>query len=129
MPSDEERLAVRASCSRWLSGHREQSMTSRLTQLAAMTEADDRPDIYGKGSAVQALERRVADLLGKPAARFVIKGVIAQQAALRAWADQRGIATVALHPLKNRSQLLRAGPTSRASSSSPVSLAMPCNIC
>jgi threonine aldolase len=99
--SDEERLKMRASCTRWLSGHGEQSMRSRLTGLAAMPEADGSPDIYGKGDAVQTLEHRVADLLGKPAARFVIKGVIAQQAALRAWSDDRRIPTVALHPLSH----------------------------
>ena len=76
-------------------------MRSRLTQLAAMPEADGRADVYGKGEPVQALEHRVAELLGKPAARFVIKGVIAQQAALRVWSDDRRLSTVALHPLSH----------------------------
>lgn len=101
MPTDEERASVRTTCTRWLSGHGERSMRSWLTHLAAMPEADGGPDVYGAGEPVRALERRVTDLLGKPAARFVIKGVIAQQAALRAWADDRGLATVALHPLSH----------------------------
>ena len=76
-------------------------MRSWLTRLAAMAEADGQPDIYGAGGPVQSLEHRVADLLGKPAARFVIKGVIAQQAALRAWTDDQRVSTVALHPLSH----------------------------
>ncbi len=47
---------------------------------------------------MQLLERRVAQLLEMPAATFVIKGVIAQQAALRTWCERRQRMTVALHP-------------------------------
>ena len=101
MLSDEERVRIAASCSRWLNGHGVQSMRSWLIQLADRPEAEGRPDIYGKGEHIQTLERRVAELLGKPASRFVIKGVIAQQAALRAWSDLRRRSTVALHPLSH----------------------------
>lgn len=66
-----------------------------------MPEADDRPDEYGAGGPVGALERQVAGMLGKPAARFVIKGVIAQQAALRLCAEDPRLWTVALHPLSH----------------------------
>lgn len=76
-------------------------MQARLTELSAMPEAEGRPDMYGAGEPVGALEARVAKLLGKPTARFVIKGVIAQQAALRTWADDRRLGTVALHPLSH----------------------------
>ena len=101
MPTDEERQAVRASCARRLSGNDQPAMRAWLTELAARPEADGRPDMYGSGGPVQILERRVAELLGKPQARFVIKGVIAQQAALRTWAEQRHVPTVALHPLSH----------------------------
>lgn len=100
--TQEERLEVRARCSRWLSNHGHHlTMREWLTDLAAMPGADGRPDVYGAGEAVHALERDVAELLGKPAGRFVIKGMIAQQATLRAWTDQRGFPTVALHPLSH----------------------------
>ena len=101
MPTKDEREEMRAACARRLSGNDHLSMRDWLTRLAAMPEADGRPDVYGSGAPVQALEHRVADLLGKPAARFVVKGVIAQQAALRAWTDDRGVSTVALHPLSH----------------------------
>lgn len=73
-------------------------MRQWLTSLATMPESDEYPDLYGVGSPVRELENRVAKLLDKPAARFVVKGVIAQQAALRSWTDATGIATVGLHP-------------------------------
>lgn len=73
-------------------------MRQWLADLAAVDAADGHPDRYGEGAVVQALEEQVAGLLGMPAAVFVIRGVIAQQAALRAWTDRTGVPTVALHP-------------------------------
>lgn len=48
--------------------------------------------------AVPRLERRVAELLGKPAATLFPSGTMAQQVAMRIHADVRGIRTVAFHP-------------------------------
>jgi threonine aldolase len=77
-------------------------MRERLLALAARPEADaEEPDVYGEGGPVAELERRVAELLGMPAAKWVPKGVIAQQAALRAWTQRSGRSTVALHPLSH----------------------------
>jgi threonine aldolase len=59
---------------------------------------DERPDIYGDG-VVALLERRVADLLGKPAAAYFPTGTMAQQVALRCWALETGSDVVATHPL------------------------------
>ncbi|MGW1892040.1 threonine aldolase family protein [Streptomyces sp. NPDC002004] len=73
--------------------------------LAALTEAADGAydlgepvDHYGDG-VVEALEERVAGLLGTEAAAFFPTGTMAQQIALRCWAGRTGNATVALHPL------------------------------
>jgi threonine aldolase len=77
-------------------------MRDRLLALAARPEADsDELDIYGDGGPVAEVERRVALLLGKPAARWVPKGVVAQQAALRTWTERTRRPTVALHPLSH----------------------------
>jgi len=77
-------------------------MRERLLALAARPEADgDEVDVYGEGGPVAEVERRVAELLGTPAARWVPKGVIAQQAALRTWTQRSGRSTVALHPLSH----------------------------
>jgi len=89
---------IRDLCRRALSGHRRQSIRESLARLAESPLADLPRDVYGEGEAMQALERDVATLLGKPAAIFMPKGVIAQQAALRVWTDRSGLKTVGLHP-------------------------------
>lgn len=64
----------------------------------AVYDLDDAVDAYG-GGVVAALESRVAELLGFPAAAFFPTGTMAQQAALRCWAGRTGNPVVALHPL------------------------------
>lgn len=89
---------VRDGCRRALSGHRRRSVRETLAALAASPHAGAAPDSYGEGASIRALECDVAALLGKPDAVFIVKGVIAQQAALRSWTDHVGHRTVALHP-------------------------------
>lgn len=91
-------IELRNRCSRWLNGHRPlRSMRESLLALAEAPEADLPLDVYGQGEAVQALEAEVAALLGKPAARFLHKGVAAQLAALRVHCGEAD-GPVALHP-------------------------------
>lgn len=78
-------------------------LKERLALLEAAGEAydlDETADIYGNG-VVEALERRVADLLGTEAAAFFPTGTMAQQVALRCWAGRTGNPAVALHPLSH----------------------------
>ncbi|MDR7335136.1 beta-eliminating lyase-related protein [Roseateles asaccharophilus] len=92
-------VELRNRCTRWLSGHRPlRSMRDSLLALADLPEAAQPLDVYGQGRAIHALEARVAALLGKPAARFMHKGVAAQLAALQTWATRYGNGVVALHP-------------------------------
>lgn len=79
-----------------------------FTQLAtACAEFGiEESDWYGaEAGAVELLESRVAELLGKPAAVFVPTGTMAQQAVLRTWCERRGSMRVALpdlaHPLNH----------------------------
>jgi threonine aldolase len=51
----------------------------------AMAEAVVGDDVYGEDPSVQALEREVALLLGKPAALFVPTGCMGNQIAVRLW--------------------------------------------
>jgi threonine aldolase len=67
-------------------------------ESAAVWDLDESPDIYGDG-VVAGLERRVAELLGFPAAVHFPTGTMAQQVALRCWAGRTGNPVVALHPL------------------------------
>ena len=89
---------LRNRCTRWLGGHRPlRSMRESLIALAELPEAALPLDVYGQGQAIQALEAELAALLGKPAARFMHKGVAAQLGALRVHCGD-GDGPVALHP-------------------------------
>ncbi|MFE1442855.1 threonine aldolase family protein [Streptomyces sp. NPDC058739] len=78
------------------------SLRERLTWLqeagAEAYDLDEPADMYGD-RIVEALEERVASLLGHEAAAFFPTGTMAQQVALRCWAGRTGDATVALHGL------------------------------
>lgn len=90
--------AARDACAAWLSGHvPRRSMREALAELAARPEAEGGLDQYGEGALIDLLQRRVATLLGKPAALFMHKGVAAQLAAMRVWAGDRLHAPVILH--------------------------------
>jgi threonine aldolase len=89
---------LRANCQRFLSGHLPRTQRAWLEYLAASPAADAPMDIYGEGKAIALLEQEVADLLGKEAAVFVHKGVVAQLMALRVWTERTGKRTVVLHP-------------------------------
>lgn len=89
---------LRSKCTRFLSGHFSRNPRQWLEQLTASPVADNRLDFYNEGPAIQALEQEVAELLGKEAAIFMPKGVIAQQIALRVWADRARCQNVVLHP-------------------------------
>lgn len=102
MPKADEELQRRndafARCTVALSGHRRKPVRQILSELAASSYVDAPPDEYGEGRVIRSLEAQVAMLLGKEAAVFSPKGVIAQQAALRTWAERSGSPLVALHP-------------------------------
>jgi threonine aldolase len=85
-------------CERWLDHRRPASAAELLGAAAAALPADARPDRYGAGGFVETFERRIAELLGKPAAALLPSGTMAQQIALRVHCDRRGRTTVAFHP-------------------------------
>jgi threonine aldolase len=96
------------TATRVLSGARALSIRENLdAMVAAVQEGDvggavyglDGPtDVYGDG-IVEALEHRVAELLGTEDAAYFPSGTMAQQVALRCWAQETGCAVVATHPL------------------------------
>ncbi|HEX6247796.1 MAG TPA: beta-eliminating lyase-related protein [Nocardioidaceae bacterium] len=102
--SDDETAARRArarrGCTRWLLGHGDLTPKDWLVEVAAGA-SEDELDRYGADGEVAALEREIADLLGKPAAVFMPSGVMAQQAALRSWADRSSSDAVAVHGLSH----------------------------
>jgi len=89
---------LRTTCDRFLCGHTPLTQRDQLKQLALSPLLDMPIDRYGQGPAIQLLEQETAEILGKEAAVFVHKGVVAQQMALRTWAERTRRYTVALHP-------------------------------
>ncbi|MEW2293716.1 beta-eliminating lyase-related protein [Streptomyces sp. NPDC006743] len=71
-----------------------------LDRTRDVYDLDEMADFYGSG-VVEALEGRVAALLGKDAAVFFPTGTMAQQVALRCWAARTGNPAVALHALSH----------------------------
>jgi threonine aldolase len=98
--SERERDAIYARCERAIS-HVPPPRRRPAAVLAALADAsgpDLEPDLYGKGEAVERLEKRIARLLGTEEAVVMPSGTMAQQIALRIAADRRGIRSVAFHP-------------------------------
>ncbi|MFI5713252.1 threonine aldolase family protein [Kribbella sp. NPDC051620] len=93
------RKAAAADCTRWLSGQRA-APADALRALADAATSDER-DGYGTGGEVELLEQEVAELLGKPAAVFLPSGILAQQSALRVFADRAGTGRIAVHGLSH----------------------------
>ena len=93
----EQVVAARATCARWL-GYRPVPPREALEALLDVVPADAQPDRYGDGGVVAELEAETASVLGKPAALFLPSGTMAQQIALRIWADRSHCLTVAYHP-------------------------------
>jgi len=94
----DDKEAVFAACTRFLTHHYPRSPQQTLAELAAFAPPEARPDRYGQGELIASFEQQIAELLGKPAAVFMPSGTMCQQIALRIWSDRRGIRSVAFHP-------------------------------
>jgi len=97
----QRRWLARRGCERTLSGTLHATPRERMESFAASGfDLDARPDAYGDGP-VRDFEERLAGLLGKPSVAFFPSGTMAQQVALRLWADRSGSNAVAMHPLNH----------------------------
>lgn len=69
----------------------------------ALQNIDDNleSDIYGNGAVIENFETKIAKILGKQSAVFFPSGTMAQQIALRIWADRKENRCVAYHPLSH----------------------------
>ena len=94
---DRDGEAIRRACTRFVSYDPPRSVKDRLQELADYADSDSEPDKTGKGALIEGLERRVADLLGKPAAVFMPSGKTAQLIALRLWCARSGHGAIAIH--------------------------------
>jgi threonine aldolase len=97
--TDLDPQAIRARCTRELSYHGTKRPGAMLAELAQLVDPSELPDSYGEGLLIANFEQEIAALLGKEAAVFMPSGTMAQQIALRIWADRKGSRHVAFHPL------------------------------
>ncbi|HEU4962252.1 MAG TPA: beta-eliminating lyase-related protein [Bacilli bacterium] len=70
-----------------------------LKDVLADIDGQTASDNYGSGPLIEDFQTKMADFLGKEAAVFFPSGTMAQQVALRIWADRKGLKKVAYHPL------------------------------
>ncbi|GAA3969668.1 beta-eliminating lyase-related protein [Streptomyces marokkonensis] len=100
----ERRVAAHRDARRALAGPGfSTTLRERLALLdgaAELYDLDEPSDMYGNG-VVEALEDKVAALLGTEAAAFFPTGTMAQQVAMRCWAGRTGSPVVALHGLSH----------------------------
>ncbi|MCK9685430.1 threonine aldolase family protein [Scleromatobacter humisilvae] len=95
----EQRQALRKRCPLIVPGFDIPDAAGEFRQLADWCAANDvAHDTYGKGELVEGFERRIADLLGKPAATFMPSGVMAQLAAIRIWTESARLPRFGMHP-------------------------------
>ncbi|WP_096155520.1 MULTISPECIES: threonine aldolase family protein [Bacillus] len=72
----------------------------QVLQKAIMSlDEDQESDMYGQGKIIEEFQEKMADFLGKESAVFFPSGTMAQQIALRIWADEKHKYKVAYHPL------------------------------
>lgn len=82
-------------CTRFLSGHGHVDETAEIADYCRKTGAE--PDVYGTGEFLNRFEEELAALLGFEAALFLPSGILAQQIALRIWADRAANRKFGLH--------------------------------
>jgi threonine aldolase len=94
----EERKAIFLQAKRFLNGHTMRSVRDELAALVETVGAEEEADRYGEGALLKDFEVEVARLLGKESAVFMPSGTMAQQIALRIWAERSGRNAVGFHP-------------------------------
>ncbi len=85
-------------CTRFLSGHGNVPAHEELAEAAEYCRRTGaEADVYGTGEFLNGFEDEIAALLGMEAAVFMPSGVMAQQVALRIWADRAASRQFGLH--------------------------------
>ena len=85
-------------CTRFLSGHGNVAAHEEMAEVAEYCRnTGAEADVYGTGEFLNGFEEEMALLLGMEAAVFMPSGIMAQQAALRIWADRAASRKFGLH--------------------------------
>lgn len=94
-----QRLQLRQDCRLIVPGFAAPSPAEEFRQLADWCEAGHiTHDLYGQGELVEGFERKIALLLGLPAAVFMPSGIMAQLAAVRVWTEAARLPRFGMHP-------------------------------
>ena len=97
--SPRELEALRHRCTLHVSGHAPEIPGAELARIAEWCRTHGwHADRYGDGELIESFEAKIAALLGKPAAAFMVSGTMAQLIALRMWCERAGHFCVAMHP-------------------------------
>ncbi|MEU6207623.1 beta-eliminating lyase-related protein [Micromonospora musae] len=87
------------ACTRMLSGAAPMTVRERLADMADYGGLDVYPDYYGRGELLTLVESKMAEFFGVERAVFFPTGTLAQQVALRYWAERESCPVVAAHPI------------------------------
>src|ERR1700682_1015771 len=93
-----EQESLRRRCTIHVPGHAVQAQGAELASIGQWCQKRDwHPARCGEGELIEALERKVATMLGKAAAVFTPSGTMAQLIALRIWCERAGVRRIAMH--------------------------------
>jgi len=87
-----------SECNKFLTRHKPLSHGQWLARIEQTKEFNFTPDFFNSGPSIDALEHKMATLLGKESALFVHKGMVGQNSALLQWASLTGNRKIAIHP-------------------------------
>ena len=86
-------------CEKFVPGHLPQKAGEEFALIAEFCRENNfAADVYGSGDLINSFERKVADLLGFEAACFMPSGTMAQQIALKIYAEKSNNQNFAVHP-------------------------------
>lgn len=100
LQQERRQQALLARCSNRLGGHGAPGidMRKQLSDLAAYVSPTQQADVYGEGEYLSQFETQVAQLFGFDHGVFMPSGTMAQQIALRLWAEKKRNPLIAMHP-------------------------------
>lgn len=90
---------LKAECEKFIPGHIPQKAGEEFALIADWCRENDyAADVYGKGDLISSFEKKVSDLLGFESACFMPSGTMAQQIALKIYAEKTKNQSFAIHP-------------------------------
>lgn len=90
---------LKFECEKFVPGHIPQKVGEEFALIAQWCRENNySADYYGKGDLIESFERKAADLLGFEDACFMPSGTMAQQIALKIYAEKTGNPSFAIHP-------------------------------